>query len=92
VPSPAARRAHAPVIQRRGDGAERGRILVLQWRACATHGAPPAREENRDAAAPAGHASSIVSIRPMSRPSPTQRARAAHDREARPVEVEGIDP
>jgi hypothetical protein len=23
VPSPAARRAHAPVIQRRGDGAER---------------------------------------------------------------------
>ena len=29
VPSPAARRPHAPVIQRRGDGAERGRTRRL---------------------------------------------------------------
>jgi hypothetical protein len=55
------------------------------------HSAPPARDENQDAAAPAGHASSIVSIRPMSRPSPTN-GHAPPMIEARPVEVEGIDP
>jgi hypothetical protein len=34
MPSPAARRAHAPVIQRRGDGAERGRTLWWCWGHC----------------------------------------------------------
>jgi hypothetical protein len=45
----------------------------------------PARDENQDTAGPCRHASSIVSIRPMSQPSLPMI-------EARPVEVEGTPP
>jgi hypothetical protein len=51
----------------------------------------PARDENQDAAGPCRHASSIVSIRPMSQPS-LPNGHAPPMIEARPVEVEGTPP